>query len=344
VLAHEFGHFHGGDTKLGPWIYKTRSAIGRTLGALESRGSALSLPFRWYGNLFLRITHAISRAQEFAADRLAARLVGAAPLREGLLRLPALATLYGAYLQRELGPVLAAGHRPPYAEGYQLFLEHPQMVGAAEEITAQALQQAEPDPYDTHPPTPLRVQALDALGQAESAARDRRPAWSWLRDAEKLDEQVLLFLAGRERTAKLPRLAWSDVAEAVWVPSWKAQHESWRALQPNPLAELRLGALPAAVAEARALGARCAAVIEGRLSEEQHEEYGRFVLSASVGVALHGAGFQASSPLGAPVTLRRGEHAFTPHELIGELASGALDAASWRARCEAAGVAELALG
>jgi len=22
VLAHEFGHFHGGDTKLGPWVYK----------------------------------------------------------------------------------------------------------------------------------------------------------------------------------------------------------------------------------------------------------------------------------------------------------------------------------
>jgi heat shock protein HtpX len=47
VLAHEFGHFHGGDTKLGLWIYKTRSAIGRTLHALEQRGSALSLPFRW---------------------------------------------------------------------------------------------------------------------------------------------------------------------------------------------------------------------------------------------------------------------------------------------------------
>jgi len=32
VLAHEFGHYHGGDTKIGPWIYKTRGAIGRTAG------------------------------------------------------------------------------------------------------------------------------------------------------------------------------------------------------------------------------------------------------------------------------------------------------------------------
>src|SRR5262249_4618587 len=52
VLAHEFGHYHGGDTKLGPWIYKTRAAIGRTLQGLASRGS-LQAPFRWYGNQFL---------------------------------------------------------------------------------------------------------------------------------------------------------------------------------------------------------------------------------------------------------------------------------------------------
>ena len=34
VLAHEFGHFHGGDTKLGPIIYNTRGAISRTVTGL----------------------------------------------------------------------------------------------------------------------------------------------------------------------------------------------------------------------------------------------------------------------------------------------------------------------
>jgi Zn-dependent protease with chaperone function len=64
VLAHEFGHYYGGDTKLGPWIYKTRSAIGRTLDSLrghEGWSSLLQLPFLWYGKMFLRITHAVSR-------------------------------------------------------------------------------------------------------------------------------------------------------------------------------------------------------------------------------------------------------------------------------------------
>ena len=50
ILAHEFGHYHGGETRLGPWIYKTRAAIVRTLSSLGERGP-LHLPFRWYGNL-----------------------------------------------------------------------------------------------------------------------------------------------------------------------------------------------------------------------------------------------------------------------------------------------------
>src|SRR5262245_41315408 len=72
VVAHEFGHFHGGDTKLGPWIYKTRAAIGRTIEGLAECSSLLQKPFLWYGKAFLRMTHAVSRRQEFTADALLA--------------------------------------------------------------------------------------------------------------------------------------------------------------------------------------------------------------------------------------------------------------------------------
>jgi Zn-dependent protease with chaperone function len=76
VLAHEFGHYYGGDTALGPWIYKTRAAIGRTLHGLSQHTPLLMKPFEWYGKAFLRITHAISRRQELAADALSARVSG----------------------------------------------------------------------------------------------------------------------------------------------------------------------------------------------------------------------------------------------------------------------------
>lgn len=46
-------------------------------------GALISVLFKWYLELFLRVTQSISRAQELAADALAARVVGAAPLSAG---------------------------------------------------------------------------------------------------------------------------------------------------------------------------------------------------------------------------------------------------------------------
>jgi Zn-dependent protease with chaperone function len=84
VLAHEFGHFHGGDTALGPWICNTRAMLSRTIENLEhGEHYFLDRPFRWYGEMFLRVTQAISRRQEFAADALAARVEGVSELLGG---------------------------------------------------------------------------------------------------------------------------------------------------------------------------------------------------------------------------------------------------------------------
>src|SRR5688572_19101221 len=55
VLAHEFGHYLGGETRLGPWIYRTREAIGRTIRTLAEADSLLRFVFQWYGNAFLLI-------------------------------------------------------------------------------------------------------------------------------------------------------------------------------------------------------------------------------------------------------------------------------------------------
>ena len=39
VLAHEFAHYYGGDTRLGPWVYKTRMAMVRTIQNMASIGN-----------------------------------------------------------------------------------------------------------------------------------------------------------------------------------------------------------------------------------------------------------------------------------------------------------------
>src|SRR5262245_1917980 len=89
VLAHEMGHFYGGDTRLGPWIYKTRGALARTVvnfyraraatddqRTLQFVFAAVQAPFRWFFTGFMRLSQAISRAQEYSADAVAVRAEG----------------------------------------------------------------------------------------------------------------------------------------------------------------------------------------------------------------------------------------------------------------------------
>ena len=142
VVAHEYGHFTGGDTKLGGLIYSTRSAVMRTVTTLDKVGNGafliyvLRLPFLGYAKLFLRITQAMSRRQEYAADELAAKVAGSAAAASALARLDDLGESWNAFLFGELadahflpqGPVGllepvpgradAVGHRPE--GGYEI--------------------------------------------------------------------------------------------------------------------------------------------------------------------------------------------------------------------------------
>jgi Zn-dependent protease with chaperone function len=130
IIAHEFGHYASGDVRIGPWIYKTRAAIGRTLQDL--RGGWLEEPFKWYGEHFLRLTHDISRQQEFMADRIAAGVSGAAAMSSALRRVTALAPTFSSYLSNEVAPVLRAGFLPPITGGFDDFRRDERFLSLAQ--------------------------------------------------------------------------------------------------------------------------------------------------------------------------------------------------------------------
>src|SRR5262249_21182505 len=83
VLAHEFAHYYGGDTSLGPWVYKTKTSIVRVfenVGSVRAfaRIAVLGVMYvvvttllKWYFIAFLRVINLISRKQEYRADELA---------------------------------------------------------------------------------------------------------------------------------------------------------------------------------------------------------------------------------------------------------------------------------
>src|SRR2546421_3615200 len=163
VLAHEFGHYHGGDTRLGPWIYRTRETIERVIRNASRQSAVLQLPFLWYGRMFLRVTQAVSRQQELTADALAARTFGASPMMDGLRALARGSIAFGVYWQQEVVPLLEAGFQPPVTDGFSRFLAEPDMMKKVGEAAEAELAKAKTDPYDSHPPDSERIAALAAM-------------------------------------------------------------------------------------------------------------------------------------------------------------------------------------
>ena len=219
VLAHEFGHYHGGDTNLGPWIYQTRSVIGRTIQNLAGQGSAMHKPFLWYGNMYLRVTHAISRQQEYAADALAATVVGARHLIDGLKKVNASAMAFDAYWNRSFGPVLNSGHRPPLVSGFATFLSAGHIQEAMEKVTDEMMEATNHSPYDTHPPLPMRIDAVADLPQGDKNDHDPL-AITLLNDVVSLEREFFAMIANANNIAPFKEIDWHETGSAVYLPLW----------------------------------------------------------------------------------------------------------------------------
>jgi len=217
VLAHEFGHYYGGDTKLGPWIYKTRAAIGRTLRQLARSNSWLVFLFKWYGNMFLEITLGISRAQEYAADRIAAQVAGKTALVEGLKQQHRGAVAWEAYLRGEVLPVLARGYSPPLAGGLAQFLQAPTINAQVQQSLDKELAGGEADSMDSHPALRERIAALPNL--IGGISDDPRPATALLADFGKSDTSLFADPGG----TKLMPVSWDRVLIDVYVPTWQEE-------------------------------------------------------------------------------------------------------------------------
>jgi len=337
VLAHEFGHYHGGDTRLGPWIYKTRAAIGRTLETLGEEGW-LHLPFRWYGNFFLRVTQAISRAQEFTADRLAAMVVGASSLVEGLKKVHALALAYDAYWEQEALPVLNSGFRAPLAGGFDRFLQSTRVEEGVDAALEHALTE-EGDRYDSHPPLGQRIAAVESLQQESPArAEDSRPAIALLGDVEACEKALLEFLATAD--AEFEPIAWGDVTERVFMPGWRRQAEGLR----DAVTDATLGDLPTLV---RDRGKELAQRFHGEEGVQIPDEYVPQILSGPLGAgilcALVDAGWTVGADLGDIVTVRRGDTVLEPFSVAARLAETDDGVAWWSGLVDEHGIAALPL-
>ena len=335
VIAHEFGHYSGGDVKLGPWLYRTRSAIGRTLEGMGE--SVLRAPFHWYGRLFLRLTHAISRRQEFVADAVAAHVAGAPAQASALRRVSVAAPAFAGYMHTEVVPVVRSGFLPPIVEGFTVFNAAPRVVAKLAEIGRQAEAAGRADAFDTHPTLSER---LDALGEnRDGGPIEGLPAVSLLDDIPRSTRTLLEFAWGAEPVARLKPIEWDAVGDLVYAPGWKAlatQCDGW-------LAQFTAETIPHSREE---LTRVAAGVVKRTEIIPIEEKTGRaqVALGAGLARALLDLGFRVESLPGYSAELVRGADRVDPFDVVGRLTAGTLLREDWAAACARLGLTGVRLG
>jgi Zn-dependent protease with chaperone function len=335
VIAHEFGHYVSGDVELGPWIYKTRAAIGRSIAATDE--TWVGAPFRAYALLFLKTTLAVSREQEFVADRTAARIAGSAAAASALGRVAALAPAYAAYLTSEVRPLVQSGFLPPVAAGFNQYLQQPRVSALMETPPAEHDALEEDGSFDTHPPMKDRIAALQQLPESAPAIAAAKGA-----PLAQLDQHarvLMRYVLGDELMTRLKPIAWDEVGEAVYAHRWQAmakEHAGW--LGARTVDDLPVGRKAFLQAGAGLVGKR-----EEGVTAEEGLWRAVHVFTAGVGAAMVREGWHLETAPGQPLMLVKDQRRFEPAEAIARLASDEQTADGWRSTCADLGVAGLPL-
>lgn len=327
VLAHEFGHYYGGDTKLGPWIYKTRAAIGRTLAGLGD--SMLQWPFRWYGKVFLWITLAISRRQEYTADSLAASVVGSKTMAEGLKKVHGGGLVFDQYWQNSIVPVLNSGFLPQFRVGFEKHLQAADKEQLVDKIAAEIIKTDKGSLYDTHPALKDRLGALEKLNAPAKSERSQ-PAISLLGPkVSDVENELWRFTIRADALPKFKPIRWDQVGHDVHVPFWKkilADHAA--GLRGNKIGQLSdlLKDLP---------GLRLKLYKQDiALPGDDMDKRAVNLMQLGLAVALHDHGWTVQAEPGTTVICRLQDVELKPFALINDLKDGKMTREEWAALCE----------
>jgi Zn-dependent protease with chaperone function len=327
VIAHEFGHYVSGDVGLGPWIHKTRSAIGRALDATQN--TFLETPFRLYASLFLRSTLAVSREQEFVADRTAARVSGAASVMSALRRVGTLAPAYTAYLKTEVVPVLRSGFLPPIAAGFASYIGYAPTAAFFDKLLAEQVTVADNGQFESHPTLADRIKALEDLG-SDSAASAHESADPVLVDPDAHAQALLRHAFGDDVLAGLRRIGWEDVGKVVYQERWHELARIWAWW----FAAITLDRLPAGEESFITMGARLVGKDEAGVDDAERIARAVQLLEAGVGSALARIGWTVETWPGLPIELVKAGERLEPRAVIAAHVKGDSSRDRWAATCE----------
>lgn len=181
VLAHELGHYLGGDTRVAGVLAYTEGAFRSVLVATE-RDALRDGQIHWavdagrwlssavgqglvklFAHVYLRLTRPMGRREELAADALSAELAGRETAIRALESAHVMGPLYELYLENEVAPVIDADVMPTdLLDGFARYRTRLAEHGKLAELTRLVGEQ-KTDPFDTHPALADRIAALRAV-------------------------------------------------------------------------------------------------------------------------------------------------------------------------------------
>ena len=349
ILAHEFAHYYGGDTKLGPFVYRTQSAVARTLQNTARFGAGISLPWlfrlvqrgvahllNWYFLLFLRVINFVSRKAEFRADELACIIAGNRAVAAGLRKIHGAGWAWLPYLANEVSPLASSGHIAPIAAGFTQFLAAPTVAPQIAKFLEKELLGGESDPYDSHPPLAQRLAAVNQDGVTLEASDDQAAA-CLLPQLEQLELRWLEFVSP-ERKIGFRAIAWSESATLAIIPSWRS------ALAENAslFEGLRIEAVPSALRDLREISRKFQDPKGILLSPEQRIEHVAQLLPVAVGLTLLDHGWQLEAKPGL-LYFQKGEKKINIFEIFGQLRSGDFLRQQWFELSQRLGIGDLVI-
>jgi Zn-dependent protease with chaperone function len=290
VICHELGHFAGGDTRLvrlgghahDLFVSVVEGARGRPFADAPSGSLGLALVLgrqiteaiaRAYASVYFRLSTAISRRVELAADRFAAATASRDALISALERSVELAA-YEHYLETDVAQiakrfVMPSDLLPGFSAFRARFLE-----SAFGKAMIQRLRTEPTSDTDTHPSLTDRVRALRALPELEPSEGAGSPyrtggtdrAMELLADPEAMEAWLALETQPIAAHASgLPTLPWAEIARRVYLPDVEqAAREVASRLHPAFPAARTIPAMFAAVVHAMETGgaAEAAALLD----------------------------------------------------------------------------------
>ena len=207
VLAHEFGHYAGGDTRLSGLTYAGQEAMIRSVEV--NRGNIAGMLFAGYTKFYLRVTQQVSRQQELDADAAAVALGGREAMSRALVAVEHQASAFEEFIGDFVEPLWRHGQHPERL--YQGFAQRQAARTSDERMTIHPTSRPA-DPYDSHPPLDERLAAIAALPES-ATIDDDRPAHVLLDDADDVFGRIGLWLADKAVPEPLTAVGWDIHAE-----------------------------------------------------------------------------------------------------------------------------------